>query len=518
MNLEHFLEHHGLSQNPFDAEEARHDAVFQRLAVQAQQNHPDFAKIAGKVDRPASAVVFGEKGSGKTATRLLIDQRIRFHNEAYTSNRVAMVAYDDLNPVLDNFIQARAAGRSRFSRKTDGKPLNHFKLKDHQDAILSLAVTGLVDGLIGVAPDKTTALPLPKFNRKSIHSIPFQARIDVMALAAIYDQPRSGSAARRWRLLQKKLRTKQVLTSNWAWYAGVFLSVVALLAAATGYVHQLGWIKSHGMILPGAALPGVLAVVCWGYWFWRRLRLRRLDKQITRDTPTIRRLPGHITKLLSRYCPLPLWGQPWPDGQENSDSRYALTQRLMGFLSHVGYTGMTVLVDRVDEPTAISGNPDRMKAIVWPMLDNKFLQQENVGVKLLLPIELRHMLHRQDADFFQTARLDKQHTIDRLVWSGATLYDLCSARLSACQREGGKAIYLTDLFDQPVTREVLIESLDDMQQPRESFKFLYSVIQENCRMSPQEQPRFLIPQLTLESIRRQHAQRVNDLRRGVAPA
>ena len=81
------------------------------------------------------------------------------------------------------------------------------------------------------------------------------------------------------------------------------------------------------------------------------------------------------------------------------------------------------------------------------MFDNKFLQQDRVGLKLLLPIELRHMLRRETGDFFQEARLDKQHMVDRLSWSGATLYDLCSSRLRACsQREEQDPIALTGLL------------------------------------------------------------------------
>ena len=164
-----------------------------------------------------------------------------------------------------------------------------------------------------------------------------------------------------------------------------------------------------------------------------------------------------------------------------------------------------------------------MRSVIWPMLSNKFLQQDGVGVKLLLPVELRHMLHREDADFFQRARLDKQHLIDRLVWSGTTLYDLCSARLNACRAGstsggGSEPIALTDLFEQDVTRQDLIDALDQMMQPRDAFKFLYAVIQEHCRMVSQDEADYLIPRLTLESVRRQQAQRVQDLGRGMTPS
>ena len=66
MNIEKFLQHHGLAENPFEAEEARHDAVFHRL-IDTAYCHPDFAKILGRIDQPSTAVVFGEKGVGKSS-------------------------------------------------------------------------------------------------------------------------------------------------------------------------------------------------------------------------------------------------------------------------------------------------------------------------------------------------------------------------------------------------------------------------------------------------------------------
>ena len=51
------------------------------------------------------------------------------------------------------------------------------------------------------------------------------------------------------------------------------------------------------------------------------------------------------------------------------------------------------------------------------------------------PLELRYLIHKESAAFFQEARLDKQSLVDRLEWSGATLYDLCNLRLAACSAE-----------------------------------------------------------------------------------
>jgi len=172
----------------------------------------------------------------------------------------------------------------------------------------------------------------------------------------------------------------------------------------------------------------------------------------------------------------------------------------------------------VDEPTLVAGQPDRMRALVWPLLESKFLQQDGVGIKMLLPIELRYLVHKEEASFFQEARLDKQSVVDRLAWSGATLYDLCTARLRACHKDGANArITLTDVFAEDVNRGALVEALGQMAQPRDAFKLLYSVIRQHCQEVPEETPEFRIPRHTLEFIRREQAQRVSELQRGLSP-
>ena len=91
-----------------------------------------------------------------------------------------------------------------------------------------------------------------------------------------------------------------------------------------------------------------------------------------------------------------------------------------------------MLVDRVDEPHMINGSVEQMRMLLWPMLDNKFLKHPGIGFKLLLPIELSHYIDREDRDFYQRARLDKQNMIPSLEWTGEALFDVASARLKAC--------------------------------------------------------------------------------------
>ncbi len=101
-------------------------------------------------------------------------------------------------------------------------------------------------------------------------------------------------------------------------------------------------------------------------------------------------------------------------------------------LRSLRFEGIIALVDRVDEPYLINGSTELMQALVWPMLDNKFLKHPGMGLKLLLPVELERLVDRQERDFHQRARLDKQNLVRSLAWTGQSLYDLANARLAAC--------------------------------------------------------------------------------------
>jgi len=252
-----------------------------------------------------------------------------------------------------------------------------------------------------------------------------------------------------------------------------------------------------------------------GWWAVRNLRLWRLGGKIRRQMRVVAHPKAHLRRAFGDLRARDLAAQPMPLPGDQ-DSRYQLTARLLDVLRAFGYRSLIVLVDRVDEPTMVGGEPARMRSIIWPMLNNKFLQQNGVGVKLLLPLELRDLLRREDPAFFQRARLDKQHMIDRLLWSGTHLYDLCDRRLRACRAEGAEPAGLLDLFDEDVTRQDVIDALDQMQ--RDAFKFLYQVVHEHCSNVPHAQPQWRIPRLTLHQVRKQQAQRIQELQRGAAPA
>ena len=136
-----FLEHHGIVENPFSDEDAQTDLVFKTYCI-ANTYHPSWDKVYGTPNAPSTAVVFGEKGSGKTALRMQIGRHLRDYNADHPENRVFVIEYDDFNVLLDRF-------RDTYRRRRVEKVLGRLKVWDHLDAILALGTTQIVDRILG---------------------------------------------------------------------------------------------------------------------------------------------------------------------------------------------------------------------------------------------------------------------------------------------------------------------------------------------------------------------------------
>lgn len=504
MNYTRFFEHWNIAENPFRAEEARHDSVFAR--VESVTLHPDFEKIVGDLHRPSTSIVFGEKGSGKTAIRMQIERLIAAHNASRSTDRVLLVPYDDLNPILDRL-------HARFCSEKDDvlSSLKKVRLVDHMDGVLSAAVTRTVDALLAGAKTQTD---LADGASKRLRQLDPGVKGDLLALQAIYDA--SPSAAARTAALRSRTRPP-LERADLAWNALAWMgwllpaSVIGVFYLVAGDRTNLNWLYAF-----------LVALLLWALllakkYAWDRLLLKRLASRLRKQ---VRVTPGSTESLAASLALVPRAARHPSTLPLTSadDTRYALFARLRAALAPLGIGSLIVVVDRIDEPTLVSGDADRMRAVVWPMLNNKFLQMERVGFKLLLPIELRHALFRESSAFFQEARLDKSNMIERLQWTGAMLYDLCNARLQACAREGSKPLTLRDLFDDDVSRQDIVDALDQMRQPRDAFKMLYQCVQEHCSNVTEDQPAWRIPRLTLEQVRKQQAERVQQLWHGVRPA
>ncbi|HVX60459.1 MAG TPA: hypothetical protein VHC19_07655 [Pirellulales bacterium] len=477
MKIQQFLDHHGVSSNPFAEEDAQTDPVFKEHCIRST-HHPSWDKVYGDPSEPATSIVFGEKGSGKTALRLQIIKHVSEYNREHPSDRLFVIEYDDFNPFLDRF-------RDKLSvrRRRQDQVLSQWKLWDHMDAILSLGVTQLVDRILEVRsgngrPADAGAVDASQLDRN-------QAR-DLLLLAACYDQSSAETFRQRWHRLRRKLRFSTWRTL-WPISLGV-LTVLTVFGVIIG-LQKWDWLASPW--------PYVFAAAGWLPWLARAWKWYWQAHGITRQLRVVNHEANPLRQVLMHFRSDEIASQPLPN-KERTDDRFELLVKFQGVLKTLGFGGVIVLVDRVDEPHLVNGSPEQMRALLWPMLDNKFLKHPGIGFKLLLPIELSYYLDREDRDFYQRARLDKQNMVPSLLWSGEALYDVANARLQACA-VNGKSPSLRDLFDPSIGDRRLIDALRTLRVPRHLFKFLYRVFVSHSNAHTDEDPAWQISSDTFES-------------------
>lgn len=474
MKIQEFFEHHGIAGNPFAEEDAQNDTVFKRTCLESTF-HPAWDKIYGSPEDPSTSIVFGEKGAGKTALKLQMVRQFDRHNAACRETPGQgkpsfVVLYDDFNPFLDRFVSR--VGRQRPLEKV----LGQWKLWDHMDAILSLAVTKLVSAIVHNTPDEPVG-----DGRSHAWSGP-HAR-DITLLAALYDQSTAETFPARWRRLRWRVGYGS-LFGLWPLLVAGTVSLLFALGLLIGFSRgDTRWLS--------AWWPWILLAAGWAPWAWRRLRCWWKAFRIVRNMRTGNRTVGQLTKALARMPEVDLAGQPLPL-LARSDDRYELFTKFQGILEGVGYGGMVVIIDRLDEPHVINGAAERMRQVIWPILDNKFLKSPGLGFKMLLPNELYRFIEREDESFNQRARLDKQNLVPSLEWSGETLYDIASMRLKAASVKEPPAS-LVELFEPAVDQRRLLDGLRSVRVPRQLFKFLYRLLVAHCHAHTAEQPVYQIP-------------------------
>jgi hypothetical protein len=499
MKIETFLSHWHLRENPFVAEEARDDHIYQNIMREGVA-HPEFEKIFGRPERPSTSVVFGEKGSGKTALRLLMEQRLKEYNEQNPAKKTWIVRYDEWNHMVDRTIGAAGA--------VNAENFKRIRLEDHIDKIISLVVTEIVD-----AASRPASSKVARELGKTLRKLPRQHRLDLAYLTVLFDQPSLSTRTERWRKLSRALKVSQNVTPIHAMYAFGGGIVLVILSLVDFFVTQaaLPW------TFLTAAIGGLVTFL--GSWlglgqFLKNIKRRKLIqseiKVVDHPSSMLFRQLGSLRASELDALPLPTPG--------DQDCRYELLGRLLRLIKGLGFVSMTVLVDRVDEPSHVNGDAKKMRNLIWPLFTHKILQQDGLGIKMLLPIELGYELKREDGDFFRRARLDKGNLIERLEWTGVNLYDICNHRVVGVFDGEGTPTTLKDFFEEKVSVQDLVDALDQMKQPRDAFKFLYEIIIQHCKGSTDADPEFLIPKLTLEQIRRRQAQRVQDLGRGYSAA
>lgn len=530
MTLQEFLQHWNLVESPFQGEEARTDRVFSRMNGQTAPSlataegpaalasyHTEFDRILGDVQHPSSAVVFGEKGSGKTAIRLQIAARLRDHNAENPDRKILLVSLDDLNPMLVRL-------HDRYSGKTPTESFQRTRLVDHVDAAMQVAVGRLTDAILGDPQPEATSEQMVAIGpdpKKRVRALDPTLRRDLLLLQALYDRPHH--ADDRTRRLRRRLGLRPSVSDLAARVVLLIwpLAVIAFFLwgqyRQDATIRQSEWFKWALLIASG--LYGVLLL---GYISKQVFAIRQFGRRVRKQMPALGRGFRSFARSLSMLGGSSRAMVPSSDAPEG---RFALIEKLRAAMLPLGYAGMVVVIDRVDEPPMIAGDVDRMRHVIWPLLNNRLLQIDGVGFKLLLPMELRHALYKESNSFFQEARLDKQGFVDRLSWSGTSLYDLCNGRLKACTRAAAMGLAnahaglsLIDLFADDVTRQDLVDALEQMHQPRDAFKMMHRCIAEHCASASPDAGQWRIPRYVLEVVKKQEVERVQGLYRGIRPA
>jgi hypothetical protein len=482
MKIDQFLGHYGITGNPFSEEDAQTDTVFKKGCL-GTIHHPAWSKFIGSPADPSTALVFGEKGSGKTALRLQASSEFEKYNRDHPDHRVFVIEYDDFNPFLDHFAVAVKA-------RDAADALRQWRLQDHMDAILSLGVTQLVDSLTS--------------DRVDLAGLSLDQRRDLLLLAALYDSSTGEPIERRWTRLRRRSGFRPLWSRRDLQIGlGVSVIVIALIALVPFF--------QRWSVLPWLLLPVLLG---WLYWGRRLLRAEWYAKDIRRGLKVLARDPSALRWELLWFNPTELGGQPVPTASRGgAEERYELLRKFQGVLKTLNYAGVIVLIDRVDEPQMIEGDPRKMRALVWPLLDHKFLRHPGIGVKLLLPIELAYYLEKEDKEFYDRARPDKLNMIKPLRWTGPSLYDLATDRLRACAADGQEP-RLRQFIDEAISDDTLKDALGNLRTPRQLFKFLHRLLEEHCHRHTEDQPRWSVDPDTFRTVYAAHHRELEAFDRG----
>lgn len=498
MKIQQFLEHYGVRINPFSQEDAQSDHIFQQHCAESIY-HPAWDKVLGDCSNPSTSIVFGEKGSGKTAIRLQLVSALREYNRSAPQDRAFIISYDDLNPFLDTF-RDRLRGRRRHADHA----LQEWRLWDHMDALLTLSTRRLCN----VIADPNAKDPDIDLNQ--IRELPRLRKRDLLMLAAFYDQSSDQSHWKRWNRIRQRVGFLN-LTSHWRLALGLLVTVVTLLFAFRN-------VASEGiavlMVLKSWWLYAALAAG-WFPWCRRFLEMWWRARQIARQVRILEHGTGALRRILSSFPAQELDGQPMPS-RDRSDDRYELLAKLQRILKPLGFTSIVVLVDRVDEPHLINGSAQRMRDFLWSMFDNKFLKHPGIGFKMLLPKDVVYFLNREEREFYERSRLDKQNLIKSLEWTGESLFDMATNRIRAClTTEADHTITIRSFFAEDVTSDDLIVRFARLRVPRHLFRFLYRLLTEHCNRATEDKPSWHISRSVLDTTMETYARELEAMDRGL---
>jgi hypothetical protein len=170
--------------------------------------------------------------------------------------------------------------------------------------------------------------------------------------------------------------------------------------------------------------------------------------------------------------------------RDDDDVRRLFLTKFIDCVLALGYRQIVVVMDKVDEPSLINGDREKMEAFVWPLWNNRILQlHPNLSFKMLLPRQLYESVRKATSEKANIARFDKQKVIYPFRWGDKQLFDVMSDRLRICRTDPSEPYPLDRLFDGSIQRSEVLGILDKLRQPRFVLNYLYRLIADTCAHS-----------------------------------
>ncbi len=455
MFTQEWRDHWGLRTDPFACEDADKDFILAEIDSSAV--HSGFDRIYGDPRMPAPGIVFGEKGSGKSGLRLMMRRRLDEYNEspARDGDKAFVIEYVDFNPYLQH---------SRGEAKKAAHVLKNWKVTDHLDCLLALGTTRLVDlCLDGDAKHKS-------LSRKQ--------KVNVLLLASLYYESKRRTATEAIGGLRRALR----IFDGRAAMRGLGITLFTLAGVMLAFLPHFAEVDLGD---PRAWYAGgaFLVLATWAGHALARFGRRRRARRAVRSLRVLRRDAEPLAKVLAslptrEHAEFPL---PEPGLEE---VRYEHLERLFDLTETFGFKSWYVLMDRVDEPSLISGDAALMGTFIETLLDIKLLQHPGLALKLFLPIELERLYRNASPEDLKSMRLDKSNMIPELKWSGQELYEIANKRLRASLESRSSVESLADLFEDGFDLDHLRSTLGSLGTPRYSFGFLSAVMLDHLKELP----------------------------------
>jgi len=488
MNIKEFFRHHNIINNPFAEDESQNDTIF-RDHCSKSFFHPAWDKVYGNPIDPSTAIIFGSKGSGKTAIRLQLEECSWNHNQLHPTKRVFVIKYYEFNGFLAQ-LQERLG--ENFPKEPE-KILEQIEIQDHIDSILIQGVTDLVNQIL--QQTKNNNIKQLKLDSSTINSLDQNQRKDLLLLATIYDQAEEGEPCFRWKKLRQRLKV-----FNWGGWLDQFWDYLSLFIISIGFLFLLY------IILISFVTFIYLIIVGYCYYSKRISFYKTLSTQLWNNCRVRRQNISDLSSLL-REQSRSFWKSSVMPRSRQAVTRYELLDKFQNILKSLNYSGIFVLVDRIDEPELVNGKSEAMRLLLFPLLNNKLLRHPGIGFKLLLPEELEKLVYREFNNSEDRMRLDKQNVIFKFDWTGETLFDLMAERMKACSQPEQWPLPL-DLFDPKINVEQLVSALAALRTPRNLFKFLYDLISEHCKKHTNNKPEYRISAETFEYVKGLNASRL----------